>query len=562
MEYQRLLSKYFLFSLCTLSVWAQTPNWDKGFEVRTPRENLYNLPVESFESTIMKGRRHALFYPVTVTNLRIPYYPLMTFFEKESNDPVKRLLFELTRTISPFKNMNEVFKWLGLHEFPTEVQQETPNPLPALTKEEKTLPMGATLMHDRSGTGITFACATCHSADLFGVKVLGLTNRFPRANDFFRKGAQLAPYVNSFIFKEMLDTTENERLMVIKAKKHLKFVGAKTPVSIGLDTSLAQVALSLAKREQDEYASMTTYSQKNPRPNILETMVADSKPAVWWNLKYKNRWLSDGSIVSGNPVHTNFLWNEIGRGADLKELEKWLEKNKETINDLTAAVFASKPPRYEKFFGVDSVDLEKAKRGQKHFIQSCQSCHGSYKKGWDLENAADLTKAELIQNVKVTYHSQTPVIDVGTDPGRYLGMKGFANDLNRLRISKSINAVVQPQKGYVPPPLDGVWSRWPYFHNNSAPNLCTVLTPGPKRPVTYWAGPANDKKLDFDDTCVGYPLGTRVPTQWKKNPEFLFDTRKKGLSNQGHDDRIFIKDGVEIFNTENKLELIEFLKTL
>src|SRR5690606_23620937 len=161
------------------------------------------------------------------------------------------------------------------------------------------------------------------------------------------------PYINTFVFKKLLKTTEEERAMMAQAKKALMYTGHRSPQVLGLDTSLAQVALSLSKREKDPYATRSSSSYKHPRPNRLETMVSDSKPAVWWNVKYKNRWLSDGSIVSGNPVHTNFLWNEIGRGTDLKELESWLLKNQETIDDLTAAVFASKAPRYEDFFGVD-----------------------------------------------------------------------------------------------------------------------------------------------------------------------------------------------------------------
>src|SRR5690606_14236952 len=139
-------------------------------------------------------------------------------------------------------------------EYPREIQEETPNKLPVLTSREKDLPMGATLFHNESGTGLTFGCAACHTADLFGVKVLGLTNRFPRANEFFRRGGQLAPYVNSFVFKELLHATEVERQMLVSAKHNLKLVGLKQPVSVGLDTSLAQVALSLAKRKNDEYA--------------------------------------------------------------------------------------------------------------------------------------------------------------------------------------------------------------------------------------------------------------------------------------------------------------------
>lgn len=553
--------KLFLFTL-SFSALAVEPDWSRDHSVTSPRENLYQLSSGEFEKTVMAGRKHALFYPVAVSELLIPYEPLKTFFESDPNDPVRKLLFDLAKVVSPFKSMNEVFKWLGVHDFPVGAQSETPNPLPVLTANEKVLPMGATIFHTDNGEALTFGCAACHTADLFGVKVLGLTNRFPRANEFFRKGAQLAPYVNTFLFKEMLNATEGERLILVKAKNNLKFVGTKEPVSVGLDTSLAQVALSLAKRKKDDYATRTELSHRFPRNNKLEKMVADSKPAVWWNVKYKNRWLSDGSIVSGNPVHTNFLWNEIGRGTDLVELEKWLLSNQETINQLTAAVFASKPPRYEKFFGEDSIDIEKAQRGQAHFVQSCQKCHGTYQKGWELPNAHELSKTALIQNIKVTYHEKTPVKDVGTDPGRYLGMNEFAADLNRLKISKSIGTVVEPQKGYVPPPLDGVWARWPYFHNNSIPNLCALLTPGAKRPVTYVAGPAKNKQTDFDQECVGYPLGDKAPESWKKDPDYLYDSRKEGLSNKGHDDRIFIKDGVEIYSREQKLELIEFLKTL
>jgi len=50
--------------------------------------------------------------------------------------------------------------------------------------------------------------------------------------------------------------------------------------------------------------------------------VADSKPAVWWGLKYKNRWLSDGSVVSGNPIFTNIIWNELVTLNDLTDLKK------------------------------------------------------------------------------------------------------------------------------------------------------------------------------------------------------------------------------------------------
>jgi mono/diheme cytochrome c family protein len=535
--------------------------WQEGLKITSPRENIFNYPAPQLSQVVMRGRRLALFYPVTVSDLLIPYKPLQTFFDSDPNDPIRRLIFDLGRIASPFKSMGELYHWLGVHPYPSSPQPQTPNPLPVLNEREKSLPMGATLIQTKNGEALTFGCAACHASDLFGVKVLGLTNRFPRANEFFRMGKTYAPYVNSFLFKDILQTTEGERQLLVTAKDATKWVGAKAPAVLGLDTSLAQVALSLARRETDPYATKTEMSHRFPRRNKLETMVADSKPAVWWNVKYKNRWLSDGSIVSGNPVHTNFLWNEIGRGTDLKKLEVWMKESDEQIKALTAAVFATKAPRYEKFFGVHSIDIDKARRGQKHFIKSCQKCHGTYEKGWDLPEAGSLSEVELIQNVKVIYHEQTPVKDVGTDPGRYLGMKEFAKDLNRLAISQAIGALVVPQKGYVPPPLEGIWARWPYFHNNSIPNLCALLTPGKLRPKTYYAGHAKDKQTDFDQECVGYPLGEKTPAHWK-HKDYFYDSSQEGLSNLGHDERIFIKDGQEIYTLSEKKELIEFLKTL
>nr|MBP9708647.1 hypothetical protein [Oligoflexales bacterium] len=65
-----------------------------------------------------------------------------------------------------------------------------------------------------------------------------------------------------------------------------------------------------------------------------------------------------------------------------------------------------------------------------------------------------------------------------------------------------------------------------------------------------------------DQDCVGYPLSEKTPIEWRKNKEYLFDTNKKGLSNKGHDEGIFLEDGVELISPDEKLELIEFLKVL
>ncbi|NDF16292.1 hypothetical protein EB061_13410, partial [bacterium] len=100
--------------------------------------------------------------------------------------------------------------------------------------------------------------------------------------------------------------------------------------------------------------------------------------------------------------------------------------------------------------------------------------------------------------------------------------------------------VIEANSGYVAPPLEGIWSRFPYFHNNSIPNLCALMTPPEERPVVYWSGEMIDRDRDFDQTCVGYPTGAKTPHAWtsaKDRADHLYDTRRPGMSNAGHYDR-------------------------
>ena len=141
-------------------------------------------------------------------------------------------------------------------------------------------------------------------------------------------------------------------------------------------------------------------------------------------------------------------------------------------------------------------------------------------------------------------------------------MKYFSDRLNNLKISKSISTIVKPQKGYVPPPLVGVWSRWPYFHNNSAPTLYDVLSLPENRTAMYIAVPAENKQVDFDRSKNGYPAPHLIRSPYKEDKEYHYDTSKKGLQNIGHDKMLLNDDGSEKFSHKQKLAIIEFLQTL
>ncbi len=541
---------------------ALSPDWSEGALVPAAgRPNPYGLPEDVLPSAVERGRLHALQYPVTATEVLIPYRPIDGMLRSPFSLPLKAIFLTAIRWAGNLGSANDLFQWLGMQPYPLESDTGVYK-VPYPGGKRPTYPMGATLTTRDGALGFTISCAACHAGSLFGKRVLGLTTRFPRANRLFHQARWLTQAVPAPLFQATLFTTSSERRLYSRARSALRYVDSKLPQALGLDTSLAHTALSLARRAPDELASKEPRFASRPDPEPLATEPSESKPAVWWNLKYKNRWLSDGSLVSGNPIYTNFLWNEIGRGVDLPKLESWLDANGKVVEELTAAVFATEAPRFTDFFPADQFDLEAAKRGQKLFENHCVRCHGSYRKAWEQTGSASLSAADRLKTVEVSYHESTPVFDVGTDPYRAKGMSSLAKRLNPLGLSRRKGILVVPQEGYVPPPLVGVWARWPYFHNNSAPSLCAVLTRGEERPKTYFAGEAIDPKTDFDSGCNGYPLADTTPAAWKRDGEKYFDSKKRGLGNGGHDEGIFLTNGQELLSPDQKLDVIRFLQTL
>ncbi len=522
------------------------------------RKNIYNLPVETLNTSIENGSSYVLDYPVHVTEMQLPKAAMDKFFNSDSRSALRRFIFNIAKDLTNFKTFKDVFDWLGLHELPKNEEELGPNYIPQLSHLQD-YPMGVSLIPNNGHTSLTFSCAACHSSNLFGKKILGMTNRFPRANEAFIMGQNLLEKTPAFMFNLIVGPSKEDYVTFKRSKEAMNYVGLKMPLTLGLDTSLAQVGLSLAKRGLDPYAIKNP--SLKPRKNELENLPADSKPAVWWNLKYKTKWLSDASIVSGNPIYTNFLWNEIGRGIDLKQLESWLINNQDKIKELTSYVFHTEAPKYNDYFP-NRINITKAKQGQKLFNQNCKSCHGEYEKGWNSESAHLLNYEQKIETTKVWYHTQTKVENVQTEAYRRNGMKYFYKDLNRLAISKTIGTVVKPQKGYVPPPLVGIWARWPYLHNNSIPTLYDLLTIETKRPKFYIAVPADNPKTDFDFQKNGYPAPDKIREPFKSDKDYYFNNKLKGLSNKGHTEMLLDELGNERYSQEEKYQIIEFLKTL
>ena len=554
----------FLF-LLAINVSATTPDWSNSASLENgkPRYDLYEHG-RDLEDIKKQGYIHALKWPVEVTGLLVPYEPVKYFLESEKETALERLIEAIGERAVGFKTFEEMYNWLGLNKYPQPAENRAPFYVPYPDGNDYQLPeyrMGASLIQTPHGKGLTFACATCHSGTFLGHSIMGLTNKRPRANEFFVMAKKYIPFVPPGLFKVGTKATDGEKKMFARTQRNLQFVGSVSPLVRGLDTSLPHVALSLDKRLDDDIATKKLPRRRSRKRHPLYTTPGDSKPMPWWNLKYKTRWLSDGSIISGNPVLTNFLWNEIGRGTDLVELEDWMKNNQKTVADLTAAVFATRSPHWTDFYPSHTLDLDMAKRGESVFKESCQKCHGTYIKNWSLPNASELSYTENLKTFQILYHKKTPVKDVGTDPYRYMATKYFAGRLNKLRISKWMETVVVPQVGYVPPPLEGIFMRYPYMHNNSIPNLCALMKKVSDRPKKFVQGPSRSP-ADYDEECVGYPVGEDIPLSWWNEEDAIFDASRKGLSNSGHTQAFYDKEGNSKMTDIEKRELLEFLKTL
>ncbi|WP_297800883.1 c-type cytochrome [uncultured Brevundimonas sp.] len=178
-----------------------------------------------------------------------------------------------------------------------------------------------------------------------------------------------------------------------------------------------------------------------------------------------------------------------------------------------------------------TIDMARARRGERLFAEACSSCHGSYE---------DSGQGPRLVRFPNTLRS------VGTDPVRAETMdEALADKVNASPIRRHIRAESTGQ--YAPPPLTGIWQSAPYLHNGSVPSLAALLGLE-ERPVTFRVG---GHAMDLDKVGVAYPEGY-VPYS---HPSEV-DTRQRGMGNGGHT-RMF--GGL---SDSEKRDLLEYLKRL
>ena len=260
---------------------------------------------------------------------------------------------------------------------------------------------------------------------------------------------------------------------------------------------------------------------EKPKLKIPEQVIPTDVPA-WWLLRKKNGMFYNGF---GRGDFSRFLM-----GSNLLTVTDTTEAREvfSHFHHVLAYLYAIKPPKYPL-----PVNGQLAAQGEKLFEQKCSECHGTYGREEKYPNL--LIPGSVIQTDSMLYQSN------------------FSNPQFLDWFSKSWfrtgerPAELVPFKGYIAPPLDGIWITAPYFHNGSVPTLEAVLN-SKKRPA-YWSRDFNKPEYDISNPGWKYAVSDKQYTR------STYNTTLPGYSNKGH----YFGDSLP---DDERKAILEYLKTL
>lgn len=270
---------------------------------------------------------------------------------------------------------------------------------------------------------------------------------------------------------------------------------------------------------------------RNRLPPVLKHHDIDAPP--WWHFKRKSHIYIDGFAQKGHRGLMQFMMVDANSGKMLKGWD-------DDFRHISAFIESIEPPAYPF-----AIDMGLAKRGAKVFETNCSHCHGTY-------------QSPASPDLQDSYPQETIALnEIGTDPVRLTAFTPEAREKyhrNWIAHYGQEDTVLDP-KGYVAPPLDGVWATAPYLHNGSVPNL-TQLLDSTKRPIAWRHKMELDGEIDenFDRENVGI-LFEEITVGERISGAEVFDTREFGKSNFGH-------EFPNSLSAAEKLSVLEYLKTL
>lgn len=280
---------------------------------------------------------------------------------------------------------------------------------------------------------------------------------------------------------------------------------------------------------------------QKPLRNMGNLTPADSTVLPWWNTKLKKRMFWDGWLSADSYRHSaafRILMTPVGTvsGQIIRDEEALLHQ----IHNYTVA---HTPPKFPSAH-IEEGALNKAERGRQLFNTSCAKCHGQY------DDPAKKYPEFYVSNERIKFDGAR----LSAVTPEYL--QSYREWMTEFDLDpKKVRTKAEQERGYLSPPLKGIWALAPYFHNGSVPTLYHVIMPE-KRPKIWRINTVDS----FDKSRVGLKIDEfeAIPDGLRGRDRRTFvNTSDPGKSNMGHDNRIFRK-----FTEVEAMDLIEYLKTL
>lgn len=378
------------------------------------------------------------------------------------------------------------------------------------------LPYNTNRVIGRTGIPIVSSnCLSCHGTVLFGELVIGLGNEFA---DFTQNPSVAVERSGALVQGE--DEITEWTVFANRIAAIAPYIQTRT---VGVNPAPNLTGALVAHRDVDTHAWLD-------EPQML--MPPTDPPPVsvppWWRMKKKHAMFS---LSEGRQDHARFM---LAASMLCADSEEELDRIDAYAPDVRAYLSNIQPPAYPF-----DVNAELAAMGQPIYEQECASCHGGPGEASDYPNT--VTDIESVQ-------TDSRLMDVATgDYGREFAAWFNASWFGDL-------SVAAPAKGYIAPPLDGIWATAPFLHNGSVPSIQALLTVT-DRP-THWRHIANDANDpdSYDTKNLGWRYeGVSTGSASAADPR-VYDTSLEGYGNQGH-------SYGDSLSERDKNALIEYLKT-
>lgn len=356
-------------------------------------------------------------------------------------------------------------------------------------------------------------CLTCHAGYVEDQLVIGAPGLEVDYGGLAETAQQFAALRDNVV--QQLNLTDGEIAELDKFIARLEAVGPYVQAEVKYVANPADnlAAILFAHRDPETLAWSDEPRIEPPDPHVIPV---DTPP--WWRMSKKHAMLYN---TAGRGDHAKIMMAASTLCVDTLEHAERINSN---MGDVRAYISSIESPIYPW-----EVDQEKKARGEAVFNGNCAECHGTY--GFN----------ETYPNLVIA------VDEVGTDSALADSAHFSPRFVEWFNTGfYGASARLEPQSGYIAPPLDGIWATAPFLHNGSVPTLEALLDSS-KRPK-YWR-----VNLGLDREKMGLPYD-EVGAEVAGNSN-VYDTTLLGYSNSGH------TYGDEL-TAADRSDLIEYLKTL